>query len=79
MYTIKKLTNESAGKPEKKFDAAFGTTFKISKHFQISKQKLHNDFNFTAFFIIFPRPLELLSSVIFCDFTSEKQNIRLKK
>jgi hypothetical protein len=29
MY-IKKLTNESKGKPEQKFDAAFGTTVRVS-------------------------------------------------
>jgi hypothetical protein len=34
------LTNESKGKPEQNFDAAFGTTFRISKCFQRSKQKL---------------------------------------
>jgi hypothetical protein len=39
----KKLTNESKGKPEQKFYAAFGTTFRIS--FQRSKQKLHIDFS----------------------------------
>jgi hypothetical protein len=41
----KKLTNESKGKPEQKFDAAFGTTFRISKRFQRSKQNLHIDFS----------------------------------
>jgi hypothetical protein len=47
MYT-KKLTNESKGKPEQKFDAVFGTAFRISKCFQCfqrSKQKLHLDFS----------------------------------
>jgi hypothetical protein len=39
------LTNESKGKPEQKFDAAFGTTLRISKYFQRSKQKLHIDFS----------------------------------
>jgi hypothetical protein len=29
-YTLEKFTNESKGKPEQKFDAAFGTTFRIS-------------------------------------------------
>jgi hypothetical protein len=33
------LTNESKEKPEPKFNAAFGTTFKISKCFQGSRQK----------------------------------------
>jgi hypothetical protein len=41
----KKLTNESKEKPEQKFDAAFGTIFRISKCFQRSKQKLHIDFS----------------------------------
>jgi hypothetical protein len=45
MYTRKKLTNESKGKPEQKLSAAFGTTFKISKCFQRSKQKLHIAFS----------------------------------
>jgi hypothetical protein len=39
------LSEESKGKPEQKFDAAFGTTFRISKCFQRSKQKLHLDFS----------------------------------
>jgi hypothetical protein len=43
--TLEKLTNESKGKPEQKFDTAFGTTFRISKCFQRSKQKLHIDFS----------------------------------
>jgi hypothetical protein len=43
--TPEKLTNESKRKPEQKFDAAFGTTFRISKCFQRSKQKLHIDFS----------------------------------
>jgi hypothetical protein len=30
MYTEKKSTNESKGKPEQKFDAAFGTIFSIT-------------------------------------------------
>ncbi len=36
----RKSTNESEGKPEQKFDVAFGTVFKISKYFQRSKQKI---------------------------------------
>jgi hypothetical protein len=35
----------SKGKLEQIFDAAFGTTFRISKCFQRSKQKLHTDFS----------------------------------
>ncbi len=31
--------------PEQKFDAASGTTFRISKCFQRRKQKFHNDFS----------------------------------
>jgi hypothetical protein len=31
---LKKLTNESKGKPEQKFDAAVGASFRISKYFQ---------------------------------------------
>jgi hypothetical protein len=34
----KKLTNESKEKPEQKFDAAFGTIFRISKCFQRSNK-----------------------------------------
>jgi hypothetical protein len=41
----RKSTNENEGKPEQKFDAAFGTNFRINKCFQISKQKLHNTFS----------------------------------
>jgi hypothetical protein len=41
----KKFTNESKGQPKQKFNAAFGTTFRISKCFQRSKQKLHVDFS----------------------------------
>jgi hypothetical protein len=41
----KKLTNERKGKPEQKFDAAFGTIFRISKSFQRSKQNLHINFS----------------------------------
>jgi hypothetical protein len=41
----KKLTNESKGKPGQKFDAAFGTIFRIDKCFQRSKQKLHINFS----------------------------------
>jgi hypothetical protein len=37
----KKSTNESKEKPEQKFDAAYGTVFRISKYFQRRKQKLH--------------------------------------
>jgi hypothetical protein len=40
----KKLINESKGKPEQKCDAASETTFRISKWFQRSKQKLHFGF-----------------------------------
>ncbi len=40
MYTGKKSTNENQGKPEQKFDAAFGTNFIISLCFQRSNQKL---------------------------------------
>ncbi len=36
----KKSTNESKGKPEQKFDAAFGPISRMSKFFQRSKQKL---------------------------------------
>ncbi len=43
--TIEKLTDESKGKPEQKFDVTFGTTFRISKYLQRSKQKLHIDFS----------------------------------
>jgi hypothetical protein len=39
------LTNERKGKPKQKFDAAFGTNFRIIKCFQRSKQKLHVDFS----------------------------------
>ncbi len=43
MYKWKKFTNESKGKPEQKFDAAFGTTLRISKCFQRSKkQKIYS-------------------------------------
>jgi hypothetical protein len=42
--TLEESTNESKGKPVQKFDAAFGTTFKISKCFQRSKQKLHTGY-----------------------------------
>jgi hypothetical protein len=44
MYT-EKITNESKGKPEQKFDAAYGTIFRINKCFQRSKQKLHINFS----------------------------------
>jgi hypothetical protein len=37
--------NESKGKPEQKFDAAFGTTARIKKCFQRKKQKLYFDFS----------------------------------
>jgi hypothetical protein len=40
-YTPEKVDYEREGKPEKKFDAAFGgTIFRISICFQRSKQKL---------------------------------------
>ncbi len=41
----KKSTNKSTGMPEKKFDAAYGTIFTISKCFQRSKQNLHINFS----------------------------------
>jgi hypothetical protein len=41
----KKSTNESKGKPEQKFDAAFGTISRMSKFIQRSKQKLHIKFS----------------------------------
>jgi hypothetical protein len=41
----KKVTNENKGKPEQKFDAAFGTTVGFNKCFQRRKQKLHIDFS----------------------------------
>jgi hypothetical protein len=41
----KKLTSENKGKPEQKFDAAFGTIFGIFKCFQRSKQKLRINFS----------------------------------
>ncbi len=40
----RKLNNDSKGKL--KFDAAFGTTFRISKYFQRKKEKLDIDFSF---------------------------------
>jgi hypothetical protein len=45
--TLEKFNNESKGKPEQRFDAASGTTFRIStgKYFQRRKQKLHFDFS----------------------------------
>jgi hypothetical protein len=40
MYTGKnELMRGREGKPEQKFDAAFGTVFRITKCFQRSKQK----------------------------------------
>ncbi len=39
MYTGYKMANESEGKLEQKFDAAFGTIFRFSKSFQSSKEK----------------------------------------
>jgi hypothetical protein len=33
----KKLSNESKGKPEQKFEAAFGTTFRVSVFKEASK------------------------------------------
>jgi hypothetical protein len=41
----KKSTNESKGKEGKKFDAAYGTTVRIIKYFQRSKQKPHINFS----------------------------------
>jgi hypothetical protein len=41
----KKFTNESKGKPERKFYAAFGNYFRISKLFQRSKQKVNINFS----------------------------------
>ncbi len=41
----KKSTNESKGKPEQKFGAAYVTIFRISKCFQRSKQKFHIRFS----------------------------------
>ncbi len=43
--TLEKFTNERKGKPEQKNYAALETTFRISKCFQRSKQKLHIDFS----------------------------------
>jgi hypothetical protein len=40
-----KINQSEQGKPEQKFDAAFGTLFRISECFQRSKQKLHNNFS----------------------------------
>jgi hypothetical protein len=42
---MNKSTNESKGKPEQKFDAAFETIFRISKFLQRSKQKFNIDFS----------------------------------
>jgi hypothetical protein len=41
----KKFTSESKEKPEHKFDAAFGTIFRISKCFQRIRQKLCINFS----------------------------------
>ncbi len=41
----KKSTNESKGKLEQKFHAAYGTIFRISKCFHRSNQKLHINFS----------------------------------
>jgi hypothetical protein len=43
--SLEKFTNGSKEKPEEKFDAAFGTIFRISKFYQRSKQKLHINFS----------------------------------
>jgi len=43
--TLEKITNESKGKSEQKFNAAYGTICRISKCFQRSNQTLH--FNFS--------------------------------
>jgi hypothetical protein len=37
--------NQPVRKPEQKFDAAFGTIFRIGMCFQRSKQKLHINFS----------------------------------
>jgi hypothetical protein len=42
--TLEKLTNENKGKPKQKFDAAFGTTFRI-KVFSRKQAKLYIDFS----------------------------------
>jgi hypothetical protein len=42
-----KSTNESKGKPEQKFDAAFGTTFTISKVFREASKNFNLNFSIT--------------------------------
>jgi hypothetical protein len=42
----RKTTNEREGKPKQKYDAAFGTIFRINKYFQRSKDKLCIHFPF---------------------------------
>jgi hypothetical protein len=41
MYIGENSTNESEGKPEQKFDAAYGTVFRNSTVLSKSKQKLY--------------------------------------
>jgi hypothetical protein len=41
----KKSTNDSKRKLKQKFDAAYGTIFRISECFQRSKQQLHINFS----------------------------------
>jgi hypothetical protein len=41
MYPEKKSTNDSDGKSQQNFDAAFETIFRISECFQRSKQNLN--------------------------------------
>jgi hypothetical protein len=65
----KKSTNESKGKPEQKFDAAFGTIFRINKCSQRSKQKLHINFSLEL--------VRLKIKKIFCACYTESTGLKL--
>jgi hypothetical protein len=64
MYT-RKIDSESKGKPEQKFGEAFGTTFRISKYFQRSKQKLHIDFSLELSRLKISKPFAHVKKALF--------------
>jgi hypothetical protein len=76
-YHCKKSTNESKGKPEQKFDSAYGTIFRISKCFQRRNEKLHINFSLEL------GRLKLLKTVCACTESTDiivqasKENIQL--
>jgi hypothetical protein len=64
MYTGKNLPMRAKESRKKKFDAAYGTNFRISKRFQRTNQKRHINFYLELGRLKFEKPLAHVQKVL---------------